>query len=183
MQTDVIMAGFGGQGLMLIGKLLALAGLEERKEVSWLPSYGPEMRGGTANCTVVVSDEPIGSPLSSSPKAAVVMNRPSLAKFAPMVRKDGLLVVNSSLIPDHAERKDIREFRIRADDLAVEAGNRRAANLVVLGALIGLVDVVKPETIENAIRQAFAKKPEFLELNLKSFRKGLELARAGKSDE
>ena len=99
MQTEVIMSGFGGQGLMMIGKLLAYAGLEEGKEVTWLPSYGPEMRGGTANCTVVIGDQPIGSPLISSPKAAVVMNQPSLEKFAPMLRKDGILVINSTMVP------------------------------------------------------------------------------------
>jgi 2-oxoglutarate ferredoxin oxidoreductase subunit gamma len=182
-QTDVIMAGFGGQGLMVIGKLLALAGLDEEKEVTWLPSYGPEMRGGTANCTVVVGDEPIGSPLSSSPKAAIVMNRPSLDKFGPMIRPGGTLVVNSSLIPLSAERDDITEFRIRADDIATEMGSRRAANLVVLGALNGLLDIVKTEGLEAAIRQAFERKPEFVEINLKSYRKGYELAKAGESDE
>ena len=99
MQTEVIMSGFGGQGLMMIGKLLALAGLEEGKDVTWLPSYGPEMRGGTANCTVVIADKPIGSPLISSPKAAIVMNQPSLEKFAPMLRKDGVSCSNIRLRP------------------------------------------------------------------------------------
>lgn len=183
MQTDVIMAGFGGQGLMVIGKLLALAGLEEEKEVTWLPSYGPEMRGGTANCTVVVGDEPIGSPLSSSPTAAVVMNRPSLDKFGPMIRPGGCLVVNSSLIPLTAERDDITEFRIRADDIATGMGSRRAANLVVLGALNGLLDIVKTEGLEAAIRKAFERKPEFVDINLSSYRKGYELAKAGESDD
>ena len=183
MQIDVIMAGFGGQGLMVIGKLLALAGLDEKKEVTWLPSYGPEMRGGTANCTVVVSDEPIGSPLSSSPKAAIVMNRPSLDKFGPKIRPGGVLVVNSSLIPLSANRKDITEFRIRADDIATEAGSRRAANLVVLGALNGLLEIVSTKSLEAAIRHAFERKPEFVEINLTSYRKGYELAKAGKSDD
>jgi 2-oxoglutarate ferredoxin oxidoreductase subunit gamma len=182
MQTDVIMSGFGGQGLMIIGKLLAAAGLAEGKEVTWLPSYGPEMRGGTANCTVVVGDEPIGSPLSSSPRAAVVMNRPSLDKFGAKVRPGGVLVVNSSLIPLSAGRDDITEFRIRADDIATEEGSRKSANLVVLGALLGLTDIVAKESIEDAIRKAFASKPKFLEPNLASFRKGYALAKAGKSD-
>jgi len=182
-QTDVIMAGFGGQGLMVIGKLLALAGLDEAKEVTWLPSYGPEMRGGTANCTVVVGDEPIGSPLSSSPRAAIVMNRPSLDKFGPMIRPGGVLVVDSCLIPLSAGRDDITEFRIRADDIATEMGSRKAANLVVLGALNGLLDIVSNEKMEAAIRHAFERKPEFVDINLKSYRKGYEMAKAGESDD
>ena len=125
MQTEVIMAGFGGQGLMLIGKLLAKAGLDEGKEVTWLPSYGPEMRGGTANCTVVVSDKPIGSPLIPAPKGAIVMNRPSHDKFAPLVRPKGVLVVNSSLIPDTTPRSDLTVFRIPANEIAMEEGSGR----------------------------------------------------------
>ena len=183
MQTEVIMSGFGGQGLMMIGKLLAYAGLEEGNDVTWLPSYGPEMRGGTANCTVVISDRPIGSPLISSPKAAVVMNQPSLEKFAPMLRKDGILVVNSSMIPVNSDRADIRSFRIRANDVAQELGNRRSANLVMLGAYIGLEEVVSYKTLIKAIEKTFAAKKRFIDVNRKIFMKGYQLARAGKSDE
>ncbi len=182
MQSEVIMSGFGGQGLMLIGKLLAYAGLEEGKEVTWLPSYGPEMRGGTANCTIVVGDKPIGSPLITSPQAAVVMNLPSLEKFAPMLRKDGLLVINSSMIPVNSDRTDIRSFRIRADDVATELGNRRSANLVMLGAYIGLDEVVSHKLLIKAIEKTFAKKKQFLDVNRKTFMKGYQLAKAGKSD-
>jgi len=183
MQTEVIMSGFGGQGLMMIGKLLAYAGLEEGKEVTWLPSYGPEMRGGTANCTVVVGDKPIGSPLISSPKAAVVMNQPSLEKFAPMLKKNGILVINSSMIPIDSDRDDLRSFRIEANDLAAELGNRRSANLVMLGAYIGLEEVVSHKAIIKMIEKTFAKKPQFVEVNCKTFMKGYELAKAGKSDD
>ncbi|MBU0718215.1 MAG: 2-oxoacid:acceptor oxidoreductase family protein [Planctomycetes bacterium] len=182
MQTEVIMSGFGGQGLMMIGKLLAYAGLEEGKEVTWLPSYGPEMRGGTANCTVVIGDKPIGSPLISSPQAAVVMNQPSLEKFAPMLREGGLLVINSTMIPVDCDRNDIRSFRIKADDLAAELGSRRSANLVMLGAFIGLDEVVSHKTLLKAIATTFASKKQFLEINRKTFMKGYELAKAGKSD-
>ena len=182
MQSDVIMSGFGGQGLMLIGKLLAYAGLEEGKDVTWLPSYGPEMRGGTANCTIVIADKPIGSPLITSPGAAVVMNQPSLEKFAPMLRKDGILVINSSMIPVNSDRTDIRSFRIRADDVATELGNRRSANLVMLGAYIGLDEVVSHKVLIKAIEKTFAKKKQFLDVNRKTFLKGYELAKAGKSD-
>ena len=182
MQTEVIMSGFGGQGLMMIGKLLAYAGLEEGKDVTWLPSYGPEMRGGTANCTVVISNQPIGSPLISSPKAAVVMNRPSLEKFAPMLRKNGILVINSTMIPVNSDRSDIRSFRIRADDLASELGSRRSANLVMLGAYIGLDEVVSHKTLVKAIEATFAAKKQFIEVNCKTFMKGYDLAKAGESD-
>jgi 2-oxoglutarate ferredoxin oxidoreductase subunit gamma len=183
MQTEVIMSGFGGQGLMMIGKLLAYAGLEEGNDVTWLPSYGPEMRGGTANCTVVIADRPIGSPLISSPKAAVVMNQPSLEKFAPMLRKDGILVVNSSMIPVNSDRTDIRSFRIRANDVAEELGNRRSANLVMLGAYIGLEEVVSYKTLIKAIEKTFAAKKRFIDVNRKTFMKGYQLAKAGKNDE
>ncbi len=183
MQTEVIMSGFGGQGLMMIGKLLAYAGLEEGKEVTWLPSYGPEMRGGTANCTVVVGDRPIGSPLISSPKAAVVMNQPSLEKFAPTLKKNGILVINSSMIPINSDRDDLRSFRIKANDIAAELGNRRSANLVMLGAYIGMEEAVTHETILKAIEKTFEKKPQFVEVNCKTFMEGYELAKAGKSDD
>jgi 2-oxoglutarate ferredoxin oxidoreductase subunit gamma len=182
MQTEVIMSGFGGQGLMMIGKLLALAGLEEGKDVTWLPSYGPEMRGGTANCTVVIADKPIGSPLISSPKAAIVMNQPSLEKFAPMLRKDGVLVIDSTMIPINSDRTDLRSFRIKADDLAEELGSRRSANLVMLGAFIGMEEVVSHETLLKTIKETFAKKKKFIDVNCKTFMKGYELAKARKSD-
>jgi 2-oxoglutarate ferredoxin oxidoreductase subunit gamma len=183
MQTEVIMSGFGGQGLMMIGKLLAYAGLEEGKAVTWLPSYGPEMRGGTANCTVVIADHPIGSPLITSPKAAIVMNQPSLEKFAPMLRKGGILVVNSAMIPVNADRTDLTAFRIRADDIAAELGSRRSANLVMLGAFVGLDEVVSHKTIIKAIEKTFAAKKQFIDVNRKTFMKGYQLAKAGKSDE
>jgi 2-oxoglutarate ferredoxin oxidoreductase subunit gamma len=183
MQTEVIMSGFGGQGLMMIGKLLAYAGLEEKKEVTWLPSYGPEMRGGTANCTVVLSDKPIGSPLISSPKAALVMNRPSLEKFAPMLKKGGILVINSSMIPINSDRTDLKSFRIKADDLAAELGSRRSANLIMLGAFVGLDEVVSHDTLIKAIEKAFAEKAQFIDVNRNALMKGYELATAGKSDD
>jgi len=183
MQTEVIMSGFGGQGLMMIGKLLAYAGLNEGKEVTWLPSYGPEMRGGTANCTVVVGDKPVGSPLISSPKAAVVMNQPSLEKFAPTLKPNGILVINSSMIPINSDREDLRSFRIKANDLARDMGNPRSANLVMLGAFIGLDEVVSHETLIKAIEKTFASKKKFIEVNCQTFMKGYELAQAGQSDD
>ena len=183
MQTEVIMSGFGGQGLMMIGKLLAYAGLEEGKDVTWLPSYGPEMRGGTANCTVVIADHPIGSPLISSPQAALVMNQPSLEKFGPALRKNGLLVINSSMIPVNCDRDDISTFRIKANEIAMELGNGRSANLVMLGAYIGLDETVSHKTLLAAIEKTFESKKQFVEVNCKTFMRGYELAKAGQSDD
>jgi 2-oxoglutarate ferredoxin oxidoreductase subunit gamma len=182
MQTEVIMSGFGGQGLMLIGKLLATAALEEGRAVTWLPSYGPEMRGGTANCTVVIGDKSIGSPLISSPGAAIVMNRPSLEKFAPTLKKDGLLVVNSTMVPIESDRNDIRSFRIPADDIAAELGSRKVANLVMLGAYNGLDEIVSHETLLKVIKEAFASKAQFIDMNLKAFMEGYKRAKEGRSD-
>jgi 2-oxoglutarate ferredoxin oxidoreductase subunit gamma len=183
MDNTFIFAGFGGQGVILVGKLLAWAGTDYGLHVTWLPSYGPEMRGGTANCTVVVGDKPIGSPLTPTPKGGIVMNRPSHEKFAPAIKPGGVLVVNSSLIPDRSDRKDIKIFRIRANDIAMEEGSGRSANLVVLGAYIGMDELVKCDTLLNAIKKAFAAKKQFLEINCKTFMKGYELAKAGKSDD
>jgi len=122
MEHNVVIAGFGGQGIMLIGELLARAGMEQGKEVTWLPSYGPEQRGGTANCAVVIADEPIASPLLPEPQAAIVFNRQSFDKFEPAVEKGGLLVVDATLIDRKSERSDITCVYIPATDIALELG-------------------------------------------------------------
>ena len=170
------MAGFGGQGVLLFGKFLALSGLKEGKEVVWIPSYGPEMRGGTCNCTVVVSEDPIGSPIIDSPNTVVVMNKPSLAKFGPRVSPDGLLLINSSLIDTTSDRTDIRIETVPANDIALELGNGKAANMVALGAYVALTKVVKFDTILDVVKENFAKKKEFLDLNIRAVKKGYELA-------
>jgi len=169
-------AGFGGQGVLLFGKFLALSGLKEGKEVVWIPSYGPEMRGGTCNCTVVVSEDPIGSPIIDSPNTVVVMNKPSLAKFGPRVSPDGLLLINSSLIDTTSDRTDIRIETVPANDIALELGNGKAANMVALGAYVALTKVVKFDTILDVVKENFAKKKEFLDLNIRAVKKGYELA-------
>ena len=133
---EILIAGFGGQGVMSMGQLIAYAGMTEGKFVSWLPSYGPEQRGGTANCAVVVSEEQVGSPLVSRPTTAIVLNNPSYEKFEPMVRAGGLLVVNSSLISKMSARTDIRVLNIDATDKANELGNPKIANMVLLGAFL-----------------------------------------------
>jgi len=175
MYEDVIMAGFGGQGLLLIGKLLALACMEEGKEVAWIPSYGPEMRGGTCNCTVVISDNPIGSPIIQSPMSVVAMNLPSLDKFAPKIKKEGLLIINSSLIPTDSGRKDIEEVKIQANDIAMKAGTGKAANMVALAAYIGKKKIVGLDTIEKQIEYQFKDKPKIVEINIKALHEGYEL--------
>jgi 2-oxoglutarate ferredoxin oxidoreductase subunit gamma len=175
MHREVTFAGFGGQGIMLAGKLLALAGLEEGREVVWLPSYGPEMRGGTAYCNVVVSDKPIGSPIFASPSTAVVMNRPSLDKFAPRVKKGGVLLINSSLIDVGSERTDINVHKVPCNDIAREEGTNKAANMVALGAYVGCTGAVKLDTVLKLVRENFAHKPKVIDVNLKALERGFQL--------
>jgi 2-oxoglutarate ferredoxin oxidoreductase subunit gamma len=178
MQNDVIMAGFGGQGVLLIGKMLAYTGMREGKEVSWLPSYGPEMRGGTANCTVVISDRPVGSPVIQSPRGVVAMNLPSLDKFEPMLRPGGLLVINSSLINRDASRDDIRVLKVPANEIAQKLNNPRGANMVALGAYVGASGSVSLEEIEKVVRETFASKPKVVDSNIKALQEGYELGKA-----
>lgn len=176
--TDVLMAGFGGQGMLLAGKLLAHAAMNDGLEVSWLPSYGPEMRGGTANVIVCVSPEPIGSPLITTHTALVAMNLPSLEKFESRVRPGGVIVVNTSLIKRDPARDDCVVVNVNARRLATEMGIERAQNLVMLGAYIGATDAVPAASIENAIRGEFTgKKERFVPLNLAAFRAGVELGK------
>lgn len=136
MEERVIMAGFGGQGLMTIGQLLAYAGLEEDKNVSWMPSYGPEQRGGTANCHVIVSDGPVGSPVISEATGVIVMNRPSLEKFESYLIQGGVLVIDSTLIDVKASRTDVEAIYVPADEMANEMGNSKMANMIMLGAYV-----------------------------------------------
>lgn len=175
-QYEVTFAGFGGQGIMTAGQLLAYAGIEEEKQVVWLPSYGPEMRGGTAYCTVVVSDRRIGSPIISNPQCACVFNRPSLDKFAPKVKPGGLIIVNSSLIDVKSDRTDICQLLIPANDIAIKAGNPKSANVAVLGAFIGATGVVNYDTIVKTISAKLGKKKSVLNINLKAVEEGHQLA-------
>lgn len=167
MKLKMFFAGSGGQGTLAIGQMLAKAAMDEGKEVTWLPSYGPEMRGGTANCTVVVSDKPIACPLINDADLLVVMNLPSLLKFEPMVRPGGLLIVNSSLVPEKAKRDDIRVLYVPANDKAAELGSDKAANMVILGAILRETGVVAKETIQEEMRHMFSgRKEKYLAMNL-----------------
>jgi len=167
------MAGFGGQGMLLAGKILAKAAMDLGLEVSWLPSYGPEMRGGTANVIVRISSEPIASPLISRPTSLLVMNLPSLEKFTPGVMPGGVIVVNSSLVTKDPERDDCTVVKIDARKLAMDAGTDRAANFVMLGAYVGATGVVSPESVEEAIAGEFTgRKEKFVPSNRAAFRAG-----------
>jgi len=180
MQRDVIMAGFGGQGILLIGKMLAYAGMHEGKQVSWLPSYGPEMRGGTCNCTVVVSDKPVGSPVIRSPRAVLAMNLPSLEKFEGDIRPGGLLLINSSLISRGTNRDDLTVIEVPANQVATDLGNPRGANMVALGAYLGATDAVSMDEVIEVIRETFAARPAVIEVNIDALRKGYELGAEAK---
>jgi 2-oxoglutarate ferredoxin oxidoreductase subunit gamma len=180
MQREVIMAGFGGQGILLIGKMLAYAGMHEGKEVSWLPSYGPEMRGGTCNCTVVVSDKPVGSPVIKSPRAVLAMNLPSLEKFEPDIRPGGLLLINTSLIDKGSDRDDLTVIEVPANEIASDLGNPRGANMVALGAYLGATDAVGLDKVIEVIRETFAAKPAVIDVNIEALQKGYELGASSK---
>lgn len=174
--TDVLLAGFGGQGMLLAGKILAGAAMERGLHVSWLPSYGPEMRGGTANVTVRIAAEPIASPLVARPRALVAMNLPSLEKFAARVVGGGLLVVNATLVDRDPERPDCRVVRIDSRAVARAAGSERAANLVMLGAYVGASGAVDAEAVERAIAAEFeGEKARHLPPAIAAFRAGLAL--------
>ncbi len=166
MKSKLFFAGSGGQGTLALGQMIAKAAMDEGKEVTWLPSYGPEMRGGTANCTVVVSDKAISCPLINEADVLVVMNLPSLLKFESMVAPGGLLIINSSLIPEKATRSDIRVLEIPANEKAAELGNDKAANMIMLGAIIKETGIVKAETIYEEMEKMFSgRKAKFLPLN------------------
>jgi len=169
-ERSIIISGFGGQGILFAGKVLARAAMNEDREVLWIPSYGPEMRGGTASCTVIVGDEPIGSPVVDLADAAVVLNPPSHAKFATKVVPGGLLVVNETLVGGTSGRTDITELRIPCTRLARDAGDDSLVSVVALGALVGYLGLVRPTAIRNAIRETVGTKHlEVLDADLAAF--------------
>jgi 2-oxoglutarate ferredoxin oxidoreductase subunit gamma len=174
MQSEIMFAGFGGQGILLSAKIIAHAAMEEGREVAWVPSYGPEMRGGTAYCTVVISDRLIGSPIIRNPMHLVAMNRPSLEKFAPMVKPNGIILVNSSLIDIPSGRTDVDELRVPVNDIAVELGNVRSANIVALGAFVARSRLVSRETLQACVKSEISKKAKLIPLNMEALEKGYE---------
>lgn len=158
MTREVIIAGSGGQGIMRIGKILAMAGMLDDKNVTWFPSYGAEMRGGTANCTVVVSDRAIGSPIVARPWAAIVMNQPSLERFAPLVKPEGFLLINSSLAETKIERNDLEILAIPVTDMADKLGTVKVANIIALSAFCAKTEIVSKDSLEKAMEESFSSK-------------------------
>ena len=170
---SLIAAGFGGQGLMVLGQLIAYTGMAEGRNVSWIPSYGPEMRGGTANCCVIVSDDQIGAPVVAEADAVVVMNQPSFTKFKDAVKPGGILLCNSDLIKLGDVRTDIKVITIPANAIAAEAGSDKAANVVMLGALVKACGIVGDKSCVEAIKEHLgAKRPDLLPMNLAAYEKG-----------
>ena len=178
MQNEVQFAGFGGQGIMLMGQILAEAAMQQGHEVVWIPSYGPEMRGGTAYCTVVISDRPIGSPIIRNPKHLVAMNRPSLEKFAPSVKPGGTIFINSSIISIDAGRDDVDVIKVPIIEIAKELGNVRTANIIALAAFVSRSQVVDFELLRESVRTKFANKEKLIPINMKALEEGKKAAKA-----
>ena len=175
MREEIIFAGFGGQGIMLMGKALSYAAMNNGKHVTWMPSYGAEVRGGTAHSMVIISDEVIASPVVKEPSICVVMNRPSLQKFENKVKKKGLLIINKSLIDTDAERKDIDILNIPATDMASELGNTKTGNMVMLGALLARTNILPLTSLISALKDVLsASHQNMAVINEKAIRKGYE---------
>lgn len=176
---NIIAAGFGGQGIMAMGQLIIYAGMLEGKHVSWLPSYGPEMRGGSANCSIVVSSDPVGSPVISQATDVIVMNGPSLEKFEPNVEPGGNLFINSSLCNIEPKRDDINIFTIPVSDLANEVGNPKVANMIMLGAFLAATELVKLESVVKAFTKVYGdSKKKLLPINERALATGIDAVKA-----
>lgn len=157
-QQEIIISGFGGQGILSAGRLLAYAGMLEGKNVSWLPSYGPEMRGGTANCHVIISDDPVGSPILNSATTLMVMNGPSLDKFESIVVPGGIIITDSSLVNKSPKRSDVKAYEIPATQMASDMGNLTYANIIMLGKFLEATGIISKENFEKALRKVLPQK-------------------------
>jgi 2-oxoglutarate ferredoxin oxidoreductase subunit gamma len=176
METSIIISGFGGQGVLFAGQLLAYAGMDAGRHVTWIPSYGPEMRGGTAHCVVIISDEAIGAPVVARPDVAIVLNLPSFDKYAPLVKPGGLLVVNSSLIATTTDRQDIDVIEVPANAIAEEWGTAKMMNVAALGAMLAARPVLPLDVVENALADHLpAGKQHLVEANLQVIRRGYQV--------
>lgn len=179
MNLEIVMAGFGGQGVMLMGQLMTYAGMLEGRHVSWMPAYGPEMRGGTANCSVIISDDPVGSPIVAEPELVVAMNLPSLDRFEPTLHVNGKLLINSSLINKKATRSDIKTLLVPCNEIAQELGNLKVANMVMVGAVIAASGAVKAESVLSVLSEKiFKDKPDLMPINEEAIRRGMECVKA-----
>lgn len=161
-KQEIIIAGFGGQGILSAGRLLAYAGMLENKNVSWLPSYGPEMRGGTANCHVIISDEPVGSPILNNATTLIIMNKPSLDKFEKSVLEGGRIFIDSSLVDKRPTRKDVEVYEIPATQLASEMGNLTYANIIILGKLMAVTGIVSKENFIKALKEVLPERKHYM---------------------
>lgn len=180
MNEQIVLAGFGGQGIMLIGQLLTYAGMYEDKQVSWLPSYGPEMRGGTANCHVTISDKPIGSPIIIKGTCGIFMNLPSLEKYIDTVGEGGTIFVNSSMIDKKIERDDLKVYYVPVNSLAEEVATAKSANMVMLGAILEAMKFVKLKTIEDVMKKKMTgSKAKFIPMNMTAINRGIEYIKNG----
>lgn len=178
METNLCVAGFGGQGVMTLGKFLAEATCNSTdKNVTFFPSYGAEQRGGTANCFVVISDDEIGPPLGDEMDDLIVMNGPSLSKFIGSLKADGTLFINSSIVKDKIDRTDVKIVEAPVTGLAYELGNLKVLNIIMLGVYIGYTDVIDPKIIWDTVEHKLSSKPKLLPLNKQAFEKGLEIGR------
>lgn len=174
MNTEILLAGFGGQGVLFAGKILAYCGLMDNKELSWLPSYGPEMRGGTANCSVCISDEPIGSPLVTTPDILIVMNQPSFDKFVDAVKPNGKIFVDSTLIDSKCERTDVECYYIPSSQLAEDNALKGGSNIILLGKLIKETNIFTLDTMKKAIEKVVPPtKVHLIENNFKAIEIGM----------
>lgn len=181
METNLCVAGFGGQGVMTLGKFLASATCDSTdKNVTFFPSYGAEQRGGTANCFVVISDTTIGAPLGDTMDDLIVMNGPSLEKFIGTLKPNGTLFINSSIVSDQIHRDDVKLVKAPVTELALEMGNAKVLNVIMLGVYVGYTEVVDPAVVWNTIECKLGKKPKLLPLNKLAFEKGLEIGRSQK---
>jgi 2-oxoglutarate ferredoxin oxidoreductase subunit gamma len=177
-QSEVVISGFGGQGALFAGQVLAEAAMRDDLHVTWLPSYGPEMRGGTANVTVIVSEDPIGSPIVQNPRVLIALNKPSVTKYEGLVRKGGLLLVNSSLVPELPAREDLEIVAVPATETAEAIGSTKLANIVVLGALLARLPLVKLETLRGALAEKVKKvAPDLVQMNLEALERGVEIGK------
>lgn len=177
METSIIIAGFGGQGVLFAGQLLAYAAMDSGRQVTWIPSYGPEMRGGTAHCVVIVSDDPIGAPLVTHPDVAVVLNQPSYEKYEPLVKPDGLLVVNSSIVAAESDREDIECVYVPANAIAEEFGTVKMMNMAALGALLAQRPLLSLEQLKESLANHMpAGKRHLVAANYQVLDRGYELA-------
>jgi 2-oxoglutarate ferredoxin oxidoreductase subunit gamma len=178
MQTEIIISGFGGQGAIFAGQVLAYAAMDSGKQVTWIPSYGPEMRGGTAHCTVIISDEDIGSPLVRHPKATIALNLPSLDKYEPLLVPGGVMIANASLVDRELERTDLKSAFIPGNEIAEEIGDKRLLNMVLTGALLECLPVLSIEAVEQALKDHLPERHHHtLPMNFKALHRGAELAR------